>query len=292
MAKLVWSAWLAALAAMLALLPAARAEDDASVFDTDHLFAFNTGTDMDKPGTKELDAGITGRFGRNGGIYRAYEGDLSFQYTAARNLQLQLAALGTHHRIKDVPDMDDLDRAAFGGLSLDVSYRLLDRATNAFGLAVSAEPYWTRIDDDSGERVNGYGSEFTIAADKELLPNFLVGVLNVSYEPESTKSRVDGTWSRENTTGVSGGLMFKLRDNIFAGAEARYLWRYDSLDFSAFAGRAFYLGPTVSVTFSENAWLTIGWSAQVTGRAAGDDGALDLVNFDRHQARVAFGVSF
>ena len=292
MSKLIKSAWPAAFAAVLVLAQAAHADEDASAFDTDHLFAFSTGTDMDEPGTKELDAGITGRFGRNGGSYRAYEGELSFQYTAARNLQLQLAALGAYHRIKDVPDMDDLDRAAFGGLSAGVSYRLLDRATNAFGLAVSAEPYWTRVDDDSGERVNGYGSEFTIAADRELLPNLLVGVLNVSYEPEKTKSRVDGTWSRQNTTGLSGGLMLKLFDHVFAGAEARYLRRYDSLDFSAFAGRAFYLGPTVSITLSKNAWLTFGWSAQVAGRAADDDGALDIVNFDRHQGRVAFGVSF
>ena len=292
MATSVWSAWLAALAATLVLPPAVHAADDASAFDTDHLFAFNNGTDIEKPGTTELDASITGRFGRNGGSYRAYESELSLQYAAARNLRLELAALGAYHHIKDLPDMDDLDRAAFGGLSLGVNYRLLDRATNAFGLAVFAEPYWTRIDDDSGERVNGYGSAFTIAADRELLPNFLVGVLNVSYEPESTKSRVDGTWSRENTTGLSGGLMLKLDDNMFAGAEARYLWRYDSLDFSAYAGRAFYLGPTVSITISDNAWLIFGWSAQVGGRAAGDDGALDLVNFDRHQARMAFSVSF
>jgi hypothetical protein len=293
MPKLLWSACLAAFAAALVLAPAAHGdEDDAAAFDTDHLFAFNSGSDIDKPGTKELDAGLTGRFGRNGGTYRAYESELSFQYTAARNLQLQLAASGTYHRIKDVPDMDDRDMAAFSGLSIGLSYRLLDRAAQGLGLAVSAEPYWTRVDDDTGERVNGYGSAFVIAADMELVPNFLVGVANVSYEPEAVKSRVDGTWSRENTTGFGGGLMLKLHDKIFAGAEARYLWRYDSLNFNDFAGRAIYVGPTVSVAFSENVRLTLGWSTQVSGRAAGDDGALDLVNFDRNQARAAFGVSF
>lgn len=293
MPKLVWSPWLAAFAVLLAAAPAVHAEDDAaSAFDTDHLFAFNNGTDMDEPGTKELDAGILGRFGRNGGIYRAYDGDLSFQYTAAPNLQLQLGASGAYHRINDVPDMDDRDMAAFSGISIGLNYRLLDRATHGVGLAVSAEPYWTRIDDDSGERVNGYGSEFVIASDMELVPNFLVGVINVSYEPEKTKSRVDGTWSSQNTAGLSGGLMAKLHDNIFAGVEMRYLRTYDSLDFSAFAGDAFYLGPTISVTLSENAWLTFGWSAQVAGHAVGNDGALDLVNFERNQARLAVGVSF
>jgi hypothetical protein len=294
MPRLVCSACLAAFVVALVVAPPARADDDdaGGAFDTDHLFAFNNGTDMDKPGTKELDAGITGRFGRNGGTYRAYESELSFQYTAAPNLQLQLAASGTYHRIQDVPDMDDLNMAAFDGLSVGLNYRLLDRATHAFGLAISAEPYWTRVDDDTGERVTGYGSEFTVAVDKELLPNILVGVLNASYEPESSKSRLDGTWSRQNTTGLSGGLMLKLSDKVFAGAEARYLWRYDSLDFSDFAGRAIYVGPTISVAFSESAWLTLGWSTQISGRAAEDDGALDLVNFERNQARAAFGISF
>ena len=293
MPYLLRSAWLAVFAALVAAPPAAKADDaGVAAFDTDHLFAFNAGSDFDEPGSKEIAAALTGRFGRSGGTYRADEGEVSLQYTAARNLQLELAARGTYYRIRGVPDMDNLDRAAFGGLSLGVSYRLLDRATHGFGLAVSSAPYWTRVDDDSGERVNGYGSDFVLAADAELVPKVLVGVLNFIYEPEQTKSRVDGSWSRENTAGIGGGLMFKLKDNIAVGLEARYLRKYDSLDFGAFAGQAFYLGPTLSVSFSDDAWLTVGWSAQIAGRPAGEDGALDLVNFERNQARLAFGVKF
>jgi hypothetical protein len=284
---------LVALAVVLAMGPAVHAEeDDAGKIETDHLFAFNAGTDMGEPGSKELDAGFNGRFGRSGGTYSAVESELSFQYQATRNLQLELGASGTFHHIKDVPGMDDRNSAAFGGLSIGLSYRLLDRAKHGLGLAVSAAPYWTRVDDDSGEPVNGFGSEFLVASDVELVPQLLVGVINVSYEPETSKSRIDGTWSRQNTVGFSGGLMVKLRDNVFAGLEARYMRRYDSVDFSAFAGQAFYLGPTVSINLSEQAWVTAGWSAQIAGRASGVDGALDLTNFERHQARLAFGVSF
>jgi hypothetical protein len=289
MTKLI--AGFAGLAAFLAgfvLAAAAGAEE----IDTDHLFAFNVGTDIGNPGEKEVGAGFTGRFGRNGGTYAAIESELSFQYTATRDLILQLAANGAYHRIKNVPDMDDRNAAAFAGLSLGLSYRLLDRARNGLGLAVSAQSSWIRVDDDSGEPVNGYGSEFMVAGDFEVVPNALVGVLNVSYEPEVSRSRVDGSWSRQNTTGIGGGLMLRLRENVFAGIEARYLRRYDTLDFGTFAGQAFYLGPTVSVTLSENTWLTFGWSAQAAGRAVGEPGALDLVNFDRQRARLAFGTSF
>jgi hypothetical protein len=286
--SIVRFAWLAAFVTGGILASAARADD----IDTDHLFAFNSGTDIGNPGEKEVDATFNGRFGRNGGSYAAVEGELSFQYTASHNLALTLAAATDYHHIKDVADMDDRNAAAFGGLSFQVNYRLIEREKSGVGLAVSAEPHWSRVDDDSGEPINGYGSEFVLAADAEVIPDLLVGVLNVTYEPETSQSRVDDTWSRQNTLGFGSGLMLKLHDNVFAGMEARYLRRYDSIGFSAFAGQAFYLGPTVSISLSEQAWLTAGWSMQIAGRAADADGALDLVNFDRHRALLAFGLSF
>jgi opacity protein-like surface antigen len=284
----VWFASLVAFLAGFVLNPPVHADE----IETDHLFAFNSGTDVGNPGEKEIDAGFTGRFGRSSGTYAAIENEISLQYTATRDLAFTLTAATDYHRIENVPDMDDRNAAAFGGLSFNITYRLLGRAMSGIGLAVSAEPRWSRVDDDSGEPINGYGSQFTIAADSEIISDLLVGVFNVSYEPERSQSRVDDTWSQQNTLGFGGGLMLKLRDNVFAGLEARYLRRYDSLDFSAFAGHAFYLGPAVSLTLSEQAWLTLGWNIQVAGRSADGDGALDLVNFDRHQARLAFGISF
>jgi hypothetical protein len=38
--------------------------------------------------------------------------------------------------------------------------------------------------------------------------------------------------------------------------------------------------------------LTLAWSPQVWGRPAGSPAALDLVNFERHQARLIFGFNF
>ena len=288
-----WCTALAALAVLSTVGPPLHAQESGTDgIGTDHLFAFNAGTDMDDPGSKELDAGFSGRFSRSGGAYTGIESELSFQYQATRNLQFELDASGTFHHIKDVPGMDDRNGAAFGGLAMGLSYRLLDRAAHGIGLAVSAAPYWTRIDDDSGEPVNGLGSEFVIASDVNLVPHMLVGVINVSYEPETSKSRIDGTWSRQSTIGVSGGLMARLSKGLLAGLEARYLRQYETLDLSALAGQAVYLGPTVSITLSDSAWLTLGWSAQIAGWANGEDGALDLTNFARQQARLAFGVSF
>lgn len=263
----------------------------AAEIDTNNFFSFNMGTDVGDPGEKEIQAGFDSRFGRRAGSYSALAGTLSLQYTPARNFQLELSAAGVSHRIENVPGMDDRHATAFGGLSFAATYRLLDREKTGLGLAVMAEPFWARVDDDTGEPINGYGAEFTLAMDKEIVENRLVGVFNVSYAPAASQSRLDATWSHENLFGLSGGLMLRLGDNVFGGIEARYLRQYETLGFSGFAGEAFYLGPSLSVSLSKNAWLTVGWNAQIAGRAANESGALDLTNFSRHEVRLAFGTN-
>jgi len=274
--------------AALIILAAVHAEE----FDTEHLYAFHIGTDTENPGEKEIQASLAGGFGRNGGSYSALEGELAFQYTPVQNILIELSAATDYHDIGNVPGIDNLNRAAFGGLGFSLTYRLVDRAAGGFGLALYAAPHWSRVDDETGEPINGYASTFLITAEKEIVRDRLLGVVNLLYEPEIDQSRIDEDWSRQSTAGLGGGLMLRLSANVFAGMEARYLRRYDALDLTAFAGQAFYLGPTISIAFNENAWLTAGWIMQVAGRAAGDNGALDLENFDRHQARIAFGISF
>jgi hypothetical protein len=58
------------------------------------------------------------------------------------------------------------------------------------------------------------------------------------------------------------------------------------------AGQALFIGPTAYFQLSERSRLTASWSVQAWGRPAGSSAALDLVNFERHQARLVFGVNF
>ncbi len=86
--------------------------------------------------------------------------------------------------------------------------------------------------------------------------------------------------------------MAQVHSGIFVGGEARYLRQYDGSGLDAFAGQGFFIGPTVYFKLSERAWITAAWSAQVTGQATTVVGSLDLVNFERRQARLLFGVDF
>ena len=78
----------------------------------------------------------------------------------------------------------------------------------------------------------------------------------------------------------------------FLGGEARYLRKYEGVGLDAFVGQAVFVGPTAYFKLSERSRLTAAWSFQAWGHAAATAGTLDLVDFERHQARLIFGVNF
>ena len=86
--------------------------------------------------------------------------------------------------------------------------------------------------------------------------------------------------------------MAQLRPGFFLGGEARYQRRYEGIGLEELAGQALFVGPTAYFKLSKTSRLTLAWSSQVWGRAAGSGSGLDLANFERHQARVVFGFNF
>src|SRR5262249_1492782 len=91
---------------------------------------------------------------------------------------------------------------------------------------------------------------------------------------------------------VGAALAMQAMPNVFIGAEARTLRHYEGLGLNSFAGQAFYIGPTFYATFGRGYFLSAAWNVQVWGAVAGSLGALDLVNFERHQGKVGVGVVF
>jgi hypothetical protein len=45
------------------------------------------------------------------------------------------------------------------------------------------------------------------------------------------------------------------------------------------------------VTFGKS-WLTVGWNAQIARHTADNGVALDLIDFSRHEFRLALGTQF
>jgi hypothetical protein len=264
----------------------------AGSIETEHLFGFTIGSDVGEAGERELEGSVTGRFSKRTGTYEAGSGTMSVEFVPMANLRTEFTAVVNSYDISGVSGLADQRFTAFGGLSADIRYRLLDRASAPFGLAIGAEPHWGRADEVTGEPVSQYGVDFVAAADWEIIPDRVVAAFNLLYQPEAVRARSTGIWSQESTAGVALAMMAQVRSGIFIGGEARYLRQYDGFGLDSLAGQGFFVGPTVYFKLSQSAWMTIAWSGQVAGRATAVAGSLDLVNFERQQARLLFGVNF
>ena len=264
----------------------------AEGIDTEHLFAFMIGSDVGNAGEREFQSQTTGRFSKAGGIYRAIGQEFELEFVPVPNFRVELGGTFATHDIFGVPGFADRNQFEGQGISLDLRYRFLDREKDPFGLTLAAESRADRIDETTAAPVRKYGTEFTLAFDRELVPDLSVMALNLTYQPEWTRTLATGQTEQESTVGAALAVMAQIRPGLFLGGEARYFRKYEGIGLDDFAGQALFVGPTIFLKLSDRSRLTANWSFQAWGRSAGSTAALDLVNFERHQARLVLGVNF
>jgi hypothetical protein len=287
------SMWLAGLAAPgSASADNHKHADKAGEVDTEHMFGFTEGSDIGEAGEKELETDSTGRFGKLDGSYNNVATALEAKYSFSDRFRLSAVATVAYYDIAGVSGFDDRRQAALQSVSFDARFRLFDREHAPFGLTLSVEPRRGFADEMGGEGADQYGAEIRMLADRELIPGRLFAALNMSYEPEQTRLRGSGETLRESMLGIGAALAMQVMPNVFIGAEARTLRHYEGLGLNSFAGQALYIGPTFYATFGQGYFLSAAWNVQVWGSVAETSGALDLVNFERHQAKLRLGVNF
>jgi hypothetical protein len=273
----------------LALQPGAgRAEG----IDSEHIYAFMIGTDVGELGEREFQSETTGRFGKSAGTYQAVGQQLELEFVPIKNFRIEIGTTLSAHNIESVPSFVDRTQVNWQGASLDLRYRFLDRETAPFGLTLALESHGNRIDETTAARAQNYGTELTLALERDLIPDRVVATLNLGYQPEWTRFPGAPAEEQDSTLAVGFGVMAKVRPNFLLGGEVRYFRRYDGIGLDALAGQALFIGPTAYFQLSERARLTANWSVQAWGRAVGSNATLDLVNFERHQAKLVFGVNF
>ncbi|WP_447954059.1 hypothetical protein [Sphingopyxis chilensis] len=275
--------------ALISALTVPSGDADAQEIDTDHLFAFSLGTDIGEVGTIELESEANVRVGKRGNRYTAYSQELEVGYIPVENLHVFVGGSLAYYDIDRVPGLEDRRKLSFNELEAEVRYRLMDRARSPFGLAVEVQPGWAAVEETSGERKDSYGFAFSLLADKEIIEDRVVAVVNIAYELEA--ARADGSWEKESALRISGSLGVQVRPGLFLGAEVQHLRRYEGLGLDSRAGQATFLGPSLCWK-PGNIWVIAGWSTQVAGDAAGFPGSLDLINFERNRAKLTVGFSF
>src|ERR1700736_5554744 len=282
-------AFRAAIVCLSALLPnGVRAEG----IDTEHLFGFMIGTDVGSAGEREFQSQTTGGFSKSSGRYRAISQELELEFVPVRNFRIEMGTSFASHDINGVPDFEDRRQLAWQGVSVDFRYRFLDRHMAPLGLTFDVETHADRIDESTAAVVRNYGTGLALAFDRELVPDFAVAALNLIYQPEWTRFVGTGAAEQESTLGAAFGAMARVLPGLFVGGEVRYLRKYEGIGLEEFTGQALFVGPTAYFQLSERSRLTATWSLQAWGGSARSSSALDLVDFERHQARLVFGVNF
>lgn len=263
----------------------------ASDIDTEHIFAFMIGSDIGYVGEREFQTETTGRFGRSGGRYRMGEQEFELELVPSRDIRIELGSSVSAYDLAGIPGVTDRRGFAWQGASLDIRYRFLDRETAPVGMTLAFGGDISRLDEGRAQRVNGLGAGLRLAFDREVAPG-VIGAVNLLYQPEWTRFGDTGRMDRESVIGASLGVMVQIRADVLLGGEARYMRRYEGIGLNELGGQALFVGPTAYFQLSQRTRLTASWSAQVWGHSEGSAAALDLINFERHQARLVYGVNF
>jgi len=261
--------------------------------ESKYLFGFIDGADIGNEGEKAIEYESTGSFTKRGGRYSAIEHELAFEHVPTQNFAYEVSAHGIQHSISGVEGLDDRNSTAFNGLSAKLRYLIIGRGPGSpFGLTVSAEPEWARIDGTDGTRTLSYASQFKLVADTELIANRLYAAINLIYEPEVAKPVDSGMWERSSSAGVSLGLAYRMTPTFALGVGAEYDRAYDGLAFQTFAGHALFAGPTLQINLTRKVLLAAAFSAQLAGHAVDDPRPLDLTNFARYRSNLKLEFEF
>jgi hypothetical protein len=264
----------------------------AAELETTHIFGFTFGSDVNAVGEKEAESEAVGRFGKSAGAYGAISQALGVKFAPFQNFNIQPTVAVSRFDVSNVPGLEDRRQLAYEAASLELRYRLIDREKAQFGLTLGFDPRWARVDEISGAPVDQYGAALLLIVDKELVDRSIFAAFNFIYEPETTRSRVTGDWEHTSELGLSAAIAAQVKPGVLVGAELRYVRSFDGLGLDRFTGNALFVGPTFYVRFSEKAWMSAAWSAQVAGRVHNEMGALDTTNFERHRALLRFGYNF
>lgn len=285
------------LAGLSAGLPGAAGATESKVADVpgDDIFGFTSPTNLGNVGDNSFANENDGRLGKRSGIYRALNAKYEFGKTLPGDWWIAGSFFGAYNHASNVPDLNDINRVAFDGLSFEIEHRILKRSIgNPFAISLSVEPRWGRIDGTSGETSNSFGAVFKLFIDAVVIPDTLFWAANLQWAPQSAQDPMNrGHWMDSSSTLISMALAYQMSAKVFVGVETRYLSAFGNAWPDQNLGNALYVGPTLLWRVTDKISLNATYQPQVWGHASGSpDRNLDLDNFERAQFRAKLAVAF
>jgi hypothetical protein len=114
-------------------------------------------------------------------------------------------------------------------------------------MTFAIENHLSRVDESTAAIVQNHGTELTLAFDKELVPNFVVAALNLTYRPEWTRLLGVGDAEQESTIGAGVALMARVLRASFSAVRRATCENIKALDWmSSRAKRCLWARPRIS----------------------------------------------
>ncbi|HEX5257780.1 MAG TPA: DUF6662 family protein [Sphingomicrobium sp.] len=256
---------------------------------------------IEEPGETELTLWATDRRGKGEGHYDAQDYRLEVERGITERFQLSGYANFAGHHIRGVSgELEPVRRdLGFQGLSAEFKYQLRTPTDGRVGLALYAEPGWSRIAKVTGEKAPEYELEVKAIVQKNFLADRLVWAANLTFEPEWEREReeiapgvVSSHMEKELAIETATGLTYRVAPNWWVGAEARYHSAYP--DWTQGLHRenyAVYAGP--SVHFDADEWaVTATWLPQLFGGPGRAGSSLEFDDHERRELRLKISHEF
>lgn len=261
-------------------------------------FGYSYTADTEERGETEVTLWATDRRGKADGHYDAQDYRLEVERGVTDRFQIAGYVNLSSHHIRGLDGTRVHRNFALKGASLEFKYRLLDEEKHGIGLALYAEPGWSRIHKVEGERGTEYELELKAILSKSFLNERLAWAGNLTVEPEWEREKeivapgvTEHQWERELKLEATTGLAYRIAPTWYAGIEGRYASVYPNwthgLHREAYAVHA---GPTIALKAEE-------WSASLTYLpqlfgSPSPGGRLSLEEYEKREIRLKVSHEF
>jgi hypothetical protein len=292
---------------------ASAACKETSALPTD-VFGFTTGSDVNDlratSAALEYNGNYGTRFGKlNGHLLKA---QVSYSPISCVEIGPTIQGFSSNARFNTF----GFDTRQYGG-TVEMKYKVLGRATHGVGLTITTEPgifsrqYKSGFADALGNpfqpRGNLVSNLARVLIDFELVKDRVYGAINLEHnavwdDPVSQSAGLGFAapgYARFSNVNIRAALAYKVSDTFYVGVEGSHQRAYTGIFMKQELGNAWFAGPTFYWQATEKLALTGAYNYQFAGQTrdafnaiGASSKSVDLINFNRHLAKLKLAYSF
>ncbi|MGH2643076.1 MAG: hypothetical protein ACRDE2_03945 [Chitinophagaceae bacterium] len=240
----------------------------------DRVFTYTYQSNVLTPQEREIEVYNTFHFGRQD-FYRAYQSKIEFETGIAQNLQASFYLITNTQTGYNLKNDSAISSSSSFAIANEWKYKLSDPVANAIGSAIYTE---FELSKDEFEWEN------KIILDKKIGRNTFA--LNAVGELEYGKKAVNKILEneREFKAELFFGYAYYLGKGLNAGFEARNI---NARSDGEWGSVNLFAGPVISY-FRNNFWVNLTVMPQISSFKGATYKGLDLKNYEKLEARLAF----